>query len=332
MPKNRYLEQDEYRERNNESERSRSQDRGGSDGRERERERDGRRDQRDERSRDNKGPANDRRVKGREFSDRQQDLRPRSDENRQPDQRHSSQERQQRGCTESSISPSEVEYREPKRRHALYNLRYTLTSRGLCQIMEVFVNLLIVICAGVTYSNAGGYRDLASLGGIYQYYFGGAQAFTGADADRVKELDKLFNQLKLPPYIFSMACGGALMAYACIMFALGIFRVPYRWPPVLLAEALMNLLIGLGYIPAVAFYFIKLQANYDNPICKEREALYKSKALQGFECSLNGADIAGGLFGVMGVFVFIFGVVFAIRAFRAVRETKRQRAMEDSNL
>ncbi|XP_070301519.1 MARVEL domain-containing protein 3 [Salvelinus sp. IW2-2015] len=106
------------------------------------------------------------------------------------------------------------------------------------------------------------------------------------EEDRVKEL------LKLPPYIFSMACGGALMVYACM--ALGVLRVP-----VLLGEALVNLLIGLGYIPALAFYFIKLQETYDNPICTEREALYKSKGHQGFACALNGADIAGGLFGCL---------------------------------
>lgn len=197
--------------------------------------------------------------------------------------------------------------------------------------MEVFVNLLIIICAGVTHSNNGGYRDLASLGGIYHYHFGGANAFTGADADRVKELDLLFHQIKRPPYAFTMACGGVLMIYAFAMLALGIFRVPYRCPPVLLGEALLNLLIGLGYIPALAFFFIKLQDTYNNPICTEREQLYKSKGHKGFECQFHGADIAVGLFGVLGVFVFIFGVVLAIKAFRSMQQLKNQNTNEDNN-
>ncbi|XP_071344505.1 MARVEL domain-containing protein 3 [Trachinotus anak] len=232
---------------------------------------------------------------------------------------------------ETSLYHSEGEYYGQQHRQALYNLRYILTSRGLCQLMELFVNLLIIICAGVPYSNNGGYRDLASLGGLYHYHFGGANAFTGADAERVKELDQLFHQLKRPPYIFTMACGGVLMIYACAMFSLGIFRVPYRWPPVLLGEALLNFLIGLGYIPALAFYFIKLQGTYNNPICKEREQMYKSKGHKGFECQFHGADIAGGLFGVLGVFVFIFGAVLAVRAFRSVRELKKQRTNEDNH-
>ncbi|XP_072236667.1 MARVEL domain-containing protein 3 [Leuresthes tenuis] len=231
---------------------------------------------------------------------------------------------------ETSVYHSERGY-EQQPKQALYNFRYILTSRGLCQLMEVFVNLLIIICAGVPYSNNGGYRDLASLGGIYYYHFGGANAFTGADADRVKELDRLFHQLKRPPYIFAMVFGGVLMIYACAMFALGVFRVPFRWPPVLFGEALLNFLIGLGYIAALAFYFMKLQETYNNPICKEREQMYKSKGHKGFECQFHGADIAGGLFGVAGVFVFIFGAVLAVRAFRSVRELKKQRANEDNH-
>lgn len=208
---------------------------------------------------------------------------------------------------------------------------FLLCLEGLCQLMELFLNLLVVICAGVPYSNNGGYRDLASLGGVYYYHFGGANAFTGADVGRVKELDRLFHQLKRPPYVFTMACGGVLMIYACAMLALGIFRVPYRWPPVLLGEALLNLLIGLGYIPALAFYFIKLQATYNDPICTERAQMYKSKGHKGFDCQLHGADIAVGLFGVLGVFLFIFGAVLAVRAFRSVRELKEQRTNEDNN-
>uniref|UniRef100_A0A3P9QK35 MARVEL domain containing 3 n=1 Tax=Poecilia reticulata TaxID=8081 RepID=A0A3P9QK35_POERE len=229
---------------------------------------------------------------------------------------------------ETSVYNHEV-YQQ-QHREAMYNLRYTLTSRGICQLMEISVNLLIIICAGVPYSNNGGYRDLASLGGIYAYYFGGASAFTGADADRVKELDRLFHQLKRPPYVFTMACGGILMTYACVMFGLGVFRVSHRWPIVLLVEAVVNFLIGLGYIAGLAFYFIKIQETYQNPICQEREQMYKSKGHKGFECSFNGADIAGGLFGVAGTFVFVFGGVLAVRAFRSIREQKNERTNEDN--
>lgn len=282
----------------------------------------------------NEGHGHNRRPRDMEVRESAGDRRTR--ENRQrdvttashrqaPPHRHLDHEGHPRQSNDASVYNSEWEhYKQP--RSALYNLRYILTARGLCQLMELFVNLLIVICAGVPYSNNGGYRDLASLGGIYYYHFGGAGAFEGADAERVKRLDREFHQLKRPPYVFTMAGGGVLMIYACVMLGLGIFRIPYRFPPVLLVEALLNFLIGLGYIPALAFYLIKVKETYDNPICKEREQMYKSKGHKGFECQYNGADIAGALFGVLGVVVFIGGAVLAVRAFRSVRELKKQRA------
>ncbi|KAM8894117.1 MARVEL domain-containing protein 3 isoform 2-T3 [Spinachia spinachia] len=247
-----------------------------------------------------RGSAGDRRVK----HNRQRDVTPASHE--EPGYRDQDPGGPSRSSRETPVYRTEVEHYEQQHKQTLYNLRYILTSRGLCQLMELFVNLLVVICAGVPYSNNGGYRDLASLGGIYYYHFGGANAFLGADADRVKDLDRRFHQLKRPP-------------------------VPYRWPPVLLGEALLNLLIGLGYIPALAFFFIKLQETYNDAICTEREQMYKSKGHKGFECQFHGADIAVGLFGVLGVFVFIFGAVLAIRAFRSVRELKKQRTDEDNS-
>ncbi|XP_077568659.1 MARVEL domain-containing protein 3 [Stigmatopora nigra] len=252
------------------------------------------------------------------------DKRPRQDVAR--DQRH-------QGASPTFSQPSmyysEDDYHQRQPREALYNLRYVLTSRGLCQLMKVFVNLLIIICAAVPHSSNGGYRDLASLGGIYHYHFGGAGAFHGAEADRVKELDRLFNDLKRPVYAFAMACAGIVMTYALVTLALGVFRVPYRYPAILLGEAVVDVLVGLGYIAALAFFFIKVQENYNNPVCQERERMYKSKGHKGFECQFHGADIAAGLFGVLGVFVFFFGAVLAIRAFRVMREMKRQKDNRD---
>ncbi|KAI5101433.1 MARVEL domain-containing protein 3, partial [Silurus meridionalis] len=224
------------------------------------------------------------------------------------------------------------ECHESTNEEALYNLKYIPTSRGLCQVGQFFVNMLIVICAGVPYSNKSRYQDLASLGGLYYYYYGGAQAFSTQEAAKVNELDDLFYKLKLPPYIFSMACGGALMVYALIMLALGVFRVPYHYPIVLLPEAVLDALISLGYIPAVAFYFIKIQETYNNPTCKQREEMYTSKGLKGFECNLSGTDIAGGFFGILGVFVFMLGALLAVKAFRDVRRMKQQREAEDNHL
>ncbi|KAK1798894.1 hypothetical protein P4O66_006679, partial [Electrophorus voltai] len=221
----------------------------------------------------------------------------------------------------------------PTRTPNRVNMRTPFTriaGTWICQVIEFFLNMLIIICAGVPYSNTGRYRDIANLGGIYYYYYGGAQAFTAQEAAQVQQLDDRFYQLKIPPYIFTMAAGGALMAYALAVLALGVFRVPFRRPPVLLVESVLDGLISLGYVPAVAFYFIKLKEIYNNQICKDREAMYKSKGLQASECTFSGTDVAEGLFGVMGTLVFCLSAVLAVKAFRAVRKMRQPREVDDN--
>ncbi|KAK3562240.1 hypothetical protein QTP86_032207 [Hemibagrus guttatus] len=246
-------------------------------------------------------------------------------EDRSTDYDYEDRTRNYREPDQEVFTPYESTKEEP-----LYNLKYIPTSRGLCQAAQFVVNLLIVICAGVPYSNKGRYQDVANLGGLYYYYYGGAQAFTPQEAAKVNELDDLFYNLKLPPYIYSMACGGALMVYALIMLALGVFCVPYRYPVVLLPEAVLDALISLGYIPAVAFYFIKVKETYSNPICKQREEMYMTKGIKGYECSLSGTDVAEGFFGALGAVVFMLSAVFAVRAFRAVRRRKQQSEAENN--
>ncbi|KAG9267155.1 MARVEL domain-containing protein 3 [Astyanax mexicanus] len=291
---------------------SRTQDRPSRDGRDRSREREYRRDDQRYREERSAGYPRD------EHSRTQINSKPPAYEDAY---HHEPQEMYSDSSTyESTHQPS------------LYNLRYLTTSRGICQILEVALNLLIIICAGVPYSNKGRYRDIASLGGLYYYYYGGAQAFTAQEAVQVNELDDLFYQMKLPSYTYSMAFGGALMAYALGVLALGLFRVPFRWPAVLPVEAVLDALIGLGYLPAVAFFFIKLQEAYSSSVCKQREAMYQSKALKVGDCGVSGTDVAGGIFGVLCFILFLISAVLAVQAFRTVRRLKQQREAEDNNL
>ncbi|XP_041078038.1 MARVEL domain-containing protein 3 isoform X1 [Polyodon spathula] len=229
------------------------------------------------------------------------------------------------GSPRNGLPPEQMDFYEPgPGLLECYQCRYLCTGRALCQVLEVLLNLLLVICAGVSFNASETYKDYGSLGGIYAYYFGGANTFTGAEAEKVKKLDTQFYQLKLPIATATMAFGGALMGYACLMLLLGLLRVPFRWPVILLVECVLGVLIGLGYVPAMAFHFIKLQEAYNSQICKDRNEMYASKGYQGFSCGLNGAEIASGLFGVLGVLAFPFSAWLAVRAFRRVRELKKQ--------
>ncbi|XP_057567435.1 MARVEL domain-containing protein 3 isoform X2 [Hippopotamus amphibius kiboko] len=223
----------------------------------------------------------------------------------------------------------EVEYYQSEAEGLLecHKCRYLCTGRACCQMLEVLLNLLILACSSVSYSSTGGYTGITSLGGIYYYQYGGASSgFNGADGEKAQQLDVQFYQLKLPTVTVAMACSGALMAFCCLLIAMGILRVPWHCPLWLVIEGLLDMLIAGAYIPALYFYFHNLSAAYASPVCKEREALYQSKGYSGFSCSFHGGDIGAGIFAALGIGVFALGAVLAIRGYRKVRKLKEKPA------
>lgn len=223
----------------------------------------------------------------------------------------------------------EVEYYQSEAEGLLecHKCKYLCTGRACCQMLEVLLNLLILACSSVSYSSTGGYTGITSLGGIYYYQFGGAYSgLDGADGEKAQQLDVQFYQLKLPTVTAAMACSGSLMALCCLFIAMGVLRVPWHCPLLLVTEGLLDVLISGGYIPALYFYFHYLSAAYASPVCEERQALYQSKGYGGFSCSFHGADVGAGIFAALGIVVFALGAVLAIKGYRKVRKLKEKPA------
>ncbi|XP_054435195.1 MARVEL domain-containing protein 3 isoform X2 [Pteronotus mesoamericanus] len=223
----------------------------------------------------------------------------------------------------------EVEYHQSEAEGLLecHKCRYLCTGRACCQMMEVLLNLLILACSSVSYNSTGGYTGITSLGGIYYYQYGGAYSgFNGADGEKAQQLDVQFYQLKLPVVTAAMAYSGALMAFSCLVIAMGVLRVPWHCPLWLLVESLLDVVIAGAYVPALYFYFHSLSAAYASHVCKEREALYQSKGYHGFNCAFHGGDIGAGIFAALGIGAFALGAVLAIRGYRKVRKLKEKPA------
>ncbi|KAM6223792.1 MARVEL domain-containing protein 3 [Rhynchocyon petersi] len=223
----------------------------------------------------------------------------------------------------------EVEYYQSEAEGLLecHKCRYLCTGRACCQMLEVLLNLLILACSSVSYTSTGGYTGITSLGGIYYYQYGGAYSgFHGADGEKAQQLDIQFYQLKLPTVTAAMAYSGALMTFCCLLILLGVLQVLWHCPLFLVVEGVLDGLLAVAYIPALYFYFHYLSAAYGSPVCKQREALYQSKGYSGFSCSFHGGDIGAAIFAALGIVVFAFGAILAIRGYRKVRTLKGEPA------
>ncbi|XP_053808525.1 MARVEL domain-containing protein 3 isoform X2 [Vidua macroura] len=98
---------------------------------------------------------------------------------------------------------------------------YLHTGRAWCQMVEVLLAALILVCSSVSCGSAGGYTGLPALGGIYYYQYGGAYSgFSGADGERAQQLDQRFYLLKLPIARAAMVVGGCLLVFPCVLILL----------------------------------------------------------------------------------------------------------------
>ncbi|KAJ7311806.1 hypothetical protein JRQ81_006115 [Phrynocephalus forsythii] len=197
------------------------------------------------------------------------------------------------------------------------------TARACCQLLQLLLSLLVLVCSSVSYNNAGGYTGLFSLGGIYYYEYGGAYSgFSGADGEKAQQLDTQFHQLRRPPARAAMAVGGGLMAFTCLEIGAGLLQVPWRCPAWLIAETFLDVAVAVGLAPALYFYYRHLHTVYASPVCQERARLYSGKGYQGFSCGVHGAEIAVGLFAAGDMVAFLLTAFLATRAFRTIRHLR----------
>ncbi|XP_058701844.1 MARVEL domain-containing protein 3 isoform X2 [Poecile atricapillus] len=209
----------------------------------------------------------------------------------------------------------------PERRRCLY----LHTGRACCQVVEVLLAALILVCSSVSCGSAGGYTGLPALGGIYYYQYGGAYSgFSGADGERAQQLDQHFYLLKLPTARAAMAVGGCLLVFPCVLILVGVLRVSWHFPAWLLIECALYIVIAVGTVPALYFFLHSLLSVYNSPVCKEREQLYQSRGYQGFWCSLHGAEIAAGLLGCMVAMAYLLSAGLAVRDYRTLHEQKQK--------
>ncbi|XP_059713652.1 MARVEL domain-containing protein 3, partial [Haemorhous mexicanus] len=194
-----------------------------------------------------------------------------------------------------------------------------------CQMVEVLLAVLILVCSSVSCGSAGGYTGLPALGGIYYYQYGGAYSgFGGADGERAQQLDQRFYLLKLPIARAAMVVGGCLLVFPCVLILVSALQVPWHFPAWLLIECTLYIVIAVGTVPALYYFLHSLLSVYNSSLCKEREQLYQSKGYQGFWCSLHGAEIAAGLLGCMAAMAFLLSAGLAVRDYRTVHEQKQK--------
>ncbi|XP_012868133.1 PREDICTED: MARVEL domain-containing protein 3 [Dipodomys ordii] len=212
--------------------------------------------------------------------------------------------------------PEEVEYYQSEAEGLLecHKCRYLCTGRGVVQIVEVILNVMVLICIVASYFVLAGFSaSFASGGGFGNNYY---SPFEGTELEQVRQLDQQYTVLRSPLIYGGVAVSlglGVLTMSVLLQGAKNLAKLPRKW---LLTEATFSLLASVGYCVGIGVYLhVALQINATDT-CKTRERLYARKGLTWMNCQLAGTDGAAATFACLLVIMYGASVVLALRSYR----------------
>ncbi|XP_038662473.1 MARVEL domain-containing protein 3-like isoform X2 [Scyliorhinus canicula] len=226
----------------------------------------------------------------------------------------------------SEDKPSEMQYLEPEDSGGIlncYSCRYLCTNRGIVQMLEAMLNLLVLVCVVASYIILSGY---SSNGGLATSFFSINSNYSPLEGEQLKQVQKLDREFIImrAPELYT----GLGMTIAMFAITLGIMiknaqhlhKMSVKW---LIFEVIFNVLASLGYAAAVSLYlYFVLQVN-STDVCKERELLYARYGLNWMNCDLSGSDGAAACFGILLAILYCASAVLTVQFYRKLGQQNR---------
>ncbi|XP_078066890.1 MARVEL domain-containing protein 3-like isoform X2 [Mustelus asterias] len=221
---------------------------------------------------------------------------------------------------------SEMQYVEPEDSGGIlncYSCRYLCTNRGIVQMLEAVLNLLVLVCVVASYIILSGY---SSNGGLATSFFSVNSNYSPLEGDQLKQaqkLDREFILMRAPELYTGIGVTIAMFAITLgimVKNAQPLHKSSMKW---LIFEVIFNVLAFLGYAAAVGLYlYFILQVN-STDVCKERERLYARYGLNWMNCDLSGSDAAAACFGILLAISYCGSAILAVQFYRKLRQLNR---------
>lgn len=225
--------------------------------------------------------------------------------------------------TEDKISMHEFKHEDSGGISNRSSCRYLCTNRGIVQMLEAVLNLLVLVCVVASYVVLSGY---SSNGGLATSFFSINSNYSPLEGEQLKDVQKLdreFILLRAPELYSGIGVTIAMFAITLAIMIKGaqnLHKMPLKW---LIFEVIFNILASLGYAAAVGVYlYFVLQVN-GTDICKRRELLYARYGLNWMNCDLSGSDAAAACFAIILVICHCVSAILAAKLCRTVRELNK---------
>ncbi|XP_073534763.1 MARVEL domain-containing protein 3-like isoform X1 [Phyllobates terribilis] len=217
--------------------------------------------------------------------------------------------RQSKGSFQQYSPPS---HRRPSQKQSFSEKCSNLCSRrGLLQLLEILINLLVLICASATESASAGFSSLGGFGSTTYYSMGYSMSgFLGDEVDQVTQLDVQYNRMKLPTIYAAVAISLLLLTLTLSCLAASCVSGTGQNRKLVLIEEVFNVLSAVTYIICVALYIHFIKQINATEVCKQREALYHRRGYTSVTCDIMGTEMAVCVFAVILVVLYIASAVF----------------------
>ncbi|KAM4026601.1 MARVEL domain-containing protein 3-like isoform 1-T2 [Anomaloglossus baeobatrachus] len=184
------------------------------------------------------------------------------------------------------------------------------SRRGLLQLVEILISLLVLICASATQSASAGFSSLGGFGSATYYSMGYSMSgFLGDEVDQVTQLDVQYNRMKLPTIYAAAAISLLLLTLTLSCLAASCMSGTDQNRKLLLIEEVFNVFSALTYIICVALYIHFIKQINATEVCKQRESLYNRRGYNSVTCDIMGTEMAVCVFAVILVGLYISSAV-----------------------
>ncbi|XP_041078040.1 MARVEL domain-containing protein 3 isoform X2 [Polyodon spathula] len=225
------------------------------------------------------------------------------------------------GSPRNGLPPEQMDFYEPgPGLLECYQCRYLCTGRGVLQLVEVMLNILVLVCVVTSHMTLSGLSSASSgfgSGSLTLSYM--SFPFQGEEMRQVMELDQQFSFMRAPLLYSGLAVSVVLCTLTLAVLVGGARFVHCRW---LLLEVLFHALAAGGYLASVGVYLhfaLKMNAT---EICLRRARLYARNGMTWMNCDISGTDGAVAAFGVLLVVFYIASVVLAACQYRVSSKLK----------
>ncbi|KAK3516577.1 hypothetical protein QTP70_021968 [Hemibagrus guttatus] len=196
------------------------------------------------------------------------------------------------------------------------------SRRGIVLMCAFLCNLLVLFCVVAAY---------VTLSGMSAMNFGGGSfvdvviPFEGTELQKVRDLDMQFTQMRAPGLYGSLAFSITFGVLSLFFVMSGNKPAYVLQRKLLVGQFAFHVIGAVAYVTAVGLYLHFVIKVNSTDVCLQRERLYARNGMTWMNCSVNGADGAVALFGIIAAILYGVGAFLTARTIRNVHQYNKER-------